>query len=518
MIKRSLVAAALFALSLPVYAAQGQRVFIEYKEGQQAAVLKKLSAGGAKVHFKFGELNAVVATVPDALMSKLTRDGMVTRVSEDPKRYPMAQTVPYGIDMIQARAIWDVNHDGVVDPNKPTGESRMLCIIDSGIDVQHEDLAPLNIVGGEPEGWNNDTCGHGSHVAGTIAAANNDVGVVGVSPGAVSLYILKVFDGPECGYSYASSVLDAAYACEAAGASVISMSLGGGRASPVERIGFGRLNRRGILSVAAAGNAGDTSYSYPASYPSVLSVAAVDQNEAIASFSQQNDEVDVAAPGVNVLSTVPFTTVASFKIGQNGYEVLGMEGGAYGTVSGAIVYGGLCTEAGEWAGMVVLCQRGEVSFAEKAAAVEAGGGVAAVVYNNEPGLFGGTLGEEEAGIPVLSMSQENGTALVETQIGANAAISVTLVTHTYEYYSGTSMATPHVSAAAAVLLSSDPSLTNEDVRAALIATAKDLGPEGPDNAFGAGLIQMFDAWRYLGGGPGNNVSAVRTPLKTRSDR
>jgi subtilisin family serine protease len=52
---------------------------------------------------------------------------------------------------------------------------------------------------GYPSGWNNDSCGHGTHVAGTIAATNNNVGVVGVSPGAVSLHIIKVFDGASCG-------------------------------------------------------------------------------------------------------------------------------------------------------------------------------------------------------------------------------------------------------------------------------------------------------------------------------
>ena len=85
------------------------------------------------------------------------------------------------------------------------------------------------------------------------------------------------------------------------------MSLGGGIASDFERSAFQTFFDDGILSVAAAGNYGNASYSYPASYSSVMSVAATDSNDAIASFSQYNDEVDIAAPGVSIVSTVGAT-------------------------------------------------------------------------------------------------------------------------------------------------------------------------------------------------------------------
>ncbi len=109
-------------------------------------------------------------------------------------------------------------------------------MIDSGIHAGHEDFAGIAL-SGYPSGWNNDQCGHGTHVAGTIAAANNNLGVIGVSPGKVSLHIVKVF-GDDCAWSYSSTLVDAAQRCQAAGAKVISMSLGGAGAAapPIQRV------------------------------------------------------------------------------------------------------------------------------------------------------------------------------------------------------------------------------------------------------------------------------------------
>jgi subtilisin family serine protease len=185
-----------------------------------------------------------------------------------------------------------------------------------------------------------------------------------------------------------------------------------------------------------------------------------------------------------------------------------MDGAAYGSATGTLVDGGLCAAAGSWAGAVVLCQRGDISFAEKVAAVEAGGGVAAAIYNNVSGNFSGTLGEDPSDIPAVSLSQEDGLAIVASALGTSATVSLEFVENSYAYYSGTSMSAPHVSGAAAVLFSSDPSLTPAQVREALTATALDLGDAGLDDAYGHGLIQLYDAWQYLGAGS----SALRPPL------
>ena len=102
-----------------------------------------------------------------------------------------------------------------------------VCVIDSGINAGHEDFRGVDIVGGFPKDkWFFDNCGHGTHVAGTIAAAQNDLGVVGVSPGKVSLFIVKVFGNDvqtSCTWSFSSQLMDAANRCADAGAKVISM-------------------------------------------------------------------------------------------------------------------------------------------------------------------------------------------------------------------------------------------------------------------------------------------------------
>jgi serine protease len=146
------------------------------------------------------------------------------------------------------------------------------------------------------------------YFTGTIAAVSVN-GVVGVAPG-VKLFIVRVFDDRR---TFVSSLVDAAYSCKAGGANVINMSLGGGGFSRAENTAFADLyTNHNILLVAAAGNFGNTPrgtvMQYPASYDSVVSVGAVDSNKELAIFSQRNDQVEMAAPGESVLSTVPMGT------------------------------------------------------------------------------------------------------------------------------------------------------------------------------------------------------------------
>jgi hypothetical protein len=123
-----------------------------------------------------------------------------------------------------------------------------------------------------------------------------------------------------------------------------------------------------------------------------MSVAAVDQNNAHASFSQYTNQVEIAAPGVGVLSTYP-NRDAAMSVGTSSYIVSAITGTRQSTATGGLVNGGRCTSAGSWAGKVVLCERGDISFVDKVNNVTAGGGVAAVVYNNVSGGFSGTLGD-----------------------------------------------------------------------------------------------------------------------------
>jgi subtilisin family serine protease len=517
-------------VALPASAGQGNdkvRVMVQFAAGHKADVANSLKGVGAEFLYTFDELNTFAVHVPEAALAGLQRNPHVAFIEEDVERYPISilasqreaplemslpnQVVPYGVDMVQARDVWDADRNGTVDSGAYTGSGRKICIIDSGYYVGHEDLPTANTTGYNGNlPWNVDGDGHGSHVAGTIAAMNNALGVVGVTPGTVSIYVVRVF-GDDGVWAYSSTLIDAAYKCRDAGANIISMSLGGSRSNVTERNGFATLySTNGILSIAAAGNAGTTAYSYPASYDSVISVAAVDSNKAWATFSQYNSQVELAAPGVGVLSTVPYLDANSLTADGVSYSAGHIEFSARGEATGALVNGGLCDSVGAWSGKVVLCERGVISFYDKVHNVELGGGAAAAIYNNVPGGFLGTLGDgNSSAIIGLSMSQEDGQYLVANKLGVSATVasSISEPASGYEYYDGTSMATPHVSAVAALVWSAMPGATNAEIRAVLQDTAQDLGALGRDNYYGYGLVQAKAAIDALtGGGGGEDVA------------
>jgi major intracellular serine protease len=216
-----------------------------------------------------------------------------------------ANSVPYGVRLCQAPAIWDTGEGG---------EGVVIAVLDTGIDTEHPDLTE-NIVGGRNFTENGLGCdnfqddnGHGTHVAGIIAASG---GIYGVAP-AASLLVLKVLDAD--GASTYNSVIDGIrYAVNWRGENeervrIINMSLGGPDDDPELRAAILEACAAGILVVVASGNEGDADestyeYSYPALYRECVTVAACDENKEIASFTNNHVEVDVIAAGVNVLST-----------------------------------------------------------------------------------------------------------------------------------------------------------------------------------------------------------------------
>jgi len=141
--------------------------------------------------------------------------------------------------------------------------------------------------------------------AGTIAAiGGNQEGVVGVNPtGGIELHIVNFFDAE--GSTFGSDFMQAVQYCVQGGANIVSMSLGGPMYLSYEDDIFQQYYDEGVLFVASAGNDGINEYNYPASYDSVISVAAVDSYKNRAYFSQFNNRVELAAPGVDILSTFP---------------------------------------------------------------------------------------------------------------------------------------------------------------------------------------------------------------------
>ena len=296
-------------------AAEGNtRVIVKFKDGTANSANMKSAVAAAKgtvKHEIFG-MNAMAIEVPLSALKGLKNNPNVEYVEEDQIRYPFAltspstgnpylsgQSVPYGIKQVQADLLPDTNSG-----------NRKVCIIDSGIDRAHEDLVgnSANMTGVYDSGtgnWYTDGNSHGTHVAGTIAAVNNSgMGVVGVNSNKrLKLHIVKVFGAS--GWAYSSTLSSAANQCASNGANVISMSLGGSGSTTTESSTFSNLASRGILSIAAAGNAGNTSISYPAGYSAVMMVGAVDEFKQWATFSQYNSKVEITGPGVSVYSTVP---------------------------------------------------------------------------------------------------------------------------------------------------------------------------------------------------------------------
>ena len=211
----------------------------------------------------------------------------------------------YGINMIQAKNIW-------VESSRGAGIN--IAVIDSGCDIQHESLKD-NIVGVRnftDEDKKNpniviDRIGHGTHVAGIIAANGNNNGIIGVAPWS-NLYILKAIDSS--GSGKISWVVNAINYAVDKKVDIISMSLGMPVNDPKLEKAIKHAVNNNILVVCAAGNEGDgnaevSEYSYPASYVEVISVGAVDKKGIPAEFSNSNAVVDLVAPGVDVISTYP---------------------------------------------------------------------------------------------------------------------------------------------------------------------------------------------------------------------
>jgi subtilisin family serine protease len=272
------------------------------------AKLKNLDLVGARAVWvpsraaaaKLASHPAVLRVDDDVVVEALEKGGVLAKaagVTQPP------QILPWGIDRIDAELVW---------PGGNTADPVKVGIIDTGISNKHPDLL-ANVKGGvntiNPfKSWNDDN-GHGSHVAGIVAALNNDIGVVGAGP-AVDLYAIKVLNA--AGSGYLSDVIEGIQWAIANHMQVINMSLGTASDVPSLHDAVKAAKEAGIVVVAAAGNSGG-SVSYPAAYPEVIAVSAIDQNNVIASWSSRGPEVDLAAPGVSIYSTYKGTGYATLS-------------------------------------------------------------------------------------------------------------------------------------------------------------------------------------------------------------
>lgn len=212
-----------------------------------------------------------------------------------------ANEVPTGVDMIQAPKIWPITK----------GKGVTIAVLDTGCDA-HPELQD-RIIGGrnftDDDKGNPDIFldynGHGTHVAGIVAAQKNDQGIVGVAPEA-NLLIVKVLNRNGSG-KYAWIIEGIYYAIEQK-ADIISMSLGGPHDVPELHEAIQKAIANNILVVCAAGNEGDgddstDEYAYPGYYNEVISVGAINHEGEPTEFTNSHNEIDLVAPGEEILST-----------------------------------------------------------------------------------------------------------------------------------------------------------------------------------------------------------------------
>jgi serine protease len=406
------------------------------------------------------------------------------------------QTIPYGINMVNAPLVWP----------SAKGAGARVAVLDTGISMYHPDRG--NVVNSVSFATNQtgaiipveDLIGHGTHTSGTIAAADNDIGVIGVAPQA-DLLIAKVMDNTGSGQdSWLISGIDWAVSNNA---KVISMSLGGYDYSQALDDACAAAFDAGTLLVAAAGNDNVSTPLYPAALPSVISVAAVDQSKNKASFSNYGPTIALAAPGVSVYSTIPVavdsTVTANAIWSSTSHQANIITGTNLGTVSGQICNCGLATGTDPQdscpdsvAGNIAHIRRGIITFAQKVAYAQSKGAIGVIISNNVSGNFNGTLNNGSPLI-VVSISQADGNnlqALAQTGITGSASVN----SNPYAYYSGTSMACPHVAGVAALIFAANPiDISPLEVRDILFNSAQDIGTPGRDDIYGYGLVDAYAA-------------------------
>lgn len=430
------------------------------------------------------------------------------------------ESTPWGVLSIKAPEAW------IASPDE--GAQARVLMLDSGLDIHHTAIKDnfekgRNFMGEDSSVIDEDitdNMGHGTHTSGTVAGEYNpQTGFVGVAPQA------KILMGKVCEDDGCSSIAiaDGINWGIQEKVDLISLSLGGPFSTTTlgEYYAVQAAEAAGVLVVAASGNGvvyeedgsiTNPGVNYPAAYPTTLAVGAVDSHLTKALFSNWGPELDITGPGVEVLSSVPTGTGRELSVdlviaGQKTHLKSAAFLAAADTLQ--LVYGSLIS-AGlgkaedflgqNFTGKLALISRGEISFSEKVQNAMAAGAVGAVIYNNEAGLLTeATLSEDPTlppvEFPVAMIEQADGQNILN-QLNAGILIDTEIVTLIKDYmvWDGTSMATPHVTGAAALVISayknSHPgkNITPRAVREILKQTSIALGPNS-ENEYGAGLVQ-----------------------------
>ena len=280
---------------------EAKPVTIGFNENMDTAIIDEYNITNYTPHQL---INAISADIPESTIHKIKKNPKIRYIEDDiyvhitKKAQLPPQLIDWGVYRVNAPAAW----------NNTTGSGVKIAIIDTGINRKHPDLTVsggINLIGSlHNKKWNDDN-GHGTHVAGIIAARNNSIGVLGVAPGA-ELYAVKVLD--QYGGGRISDVIEGIEWAVQNDMDIISMSLGTNEYSQALNDSSASAYNTGILLVASAGNNGDGNPStndvmYPAKLESVIAVSAIDRNNVAVSWSADGSEVELAAPGVDIYST-----------------------------------------------------------------------------------------------------------------------------------------------------------------------------------------------------------------------
>lgn len=531
--KRFAIAAFLIALPFSAFAQSAHRYIVgthrPFREAIRAISEEPRAPRLREGVLGYDVINAFAADLTDTEAEQLRQSPNVTYVEPAVERHmlsdsvvPGQQTTPFGVSMVNAPGVWPITKGKSLDPNQPI----RVAIIDTGIDynnpeLQHAFKGGHNFITGSDDPLDDE--GHGSHVAGTIAAADDGAGVVGIAPD-VEIYSLKVLD--QCGSGDSSNIiaaLDWVAAKKAAigGNWILNLSLGSTSPSTAERNAFQHISDLGILAFAAAGNDYDPTapvlgLDYPAGYPTVVSVGAIDSSKTVASFSNRGTNLDLSAPGVSVLSTVVTEQVSTSGGAHYAASLAGAlkpSGSSDSNVCLALpVMNGHVVASGRGQvadfppnvrGNIALIERGDITFLQKAQNAMNAGATGVIFYDNKvedsfaPGYTENANGSMPATPPTVMLSQADGQALLAAVNSTNVTVTTSFGFETFALYQGTSMATPHAVGSAALVWAVKPGASLGDVTNALEQTAEDLGDPGQDSNYGYGLVNALAAAKQL---------------------
>jgi serine protease len=503
--KRTLFFALLFTMSLEA-AEEGarKRYLVATRPGSQNAAAAALDTSKRELRQlrRFEGVDGFAVDLTDAEAAAMARRGDVRYVEADALRFvaddamiermDARQLSPYGVRMVEATRVWAATR----------GEGARVGIIDTGIDANHPDLVQAYAGGWDfihedphPE---EEAAGpgfaHGTRMAGVIAAADNGAGIVGVAP-RVSIYALKVF--PENGGARTSDIIRAIQWAIDHQLDVLNCSFGGDDPSRLEEEAYQAARDANVLVIAAVGNH-SSHVRYPAAYPSVVGVSGVDRSGNHASFANYGSEVDLVAPGVDVMSTM--------RIGQGRVGSVALDSGALfpayplqfspmGNEEGLVVDCRFAERGhfpAELKGNVALVGAANQSPRDKADSGAKAGAVAMILASNAPDEMPmrGTLGFASARWPVMvSVTPSAGDAILTHTGGVRVDSYVT----DYETSDGTSLSAPFVAGVAALIRSLRPDLPAGAILDVLQRTARDLGAPGCDEIYGCGLVSAFAA-------------------------